>query len=77
MEERDVAETAARNDGVHSRLEFRRRACACEVFELLREQRSPIRVTSVEADALAFQKTDPFLDDAASDRRIELVRAES
>jgi hypothetical protein len=44
VEERDVAETAARNDCVHSGLEFRGRAGACEVLELLREQRSPIRV---------------------------------
>lgn len=56
VEERDVAEDAARDDCVHSRLEFRGRTGACEVLELLREQRSPIRVASVEADALAFQK---------------------
>jgi hypothetical protein len=65
VEERDVAQAAARNPCVHPRLEFRGGAYTCEVVELLRKQRSPVRVTSVEADALAFQKTDPFLDDAA------------
>ena len=60
MEERDVAQAAARNDGVHSRLEFRRRAGACDVLELLREQRSPVRVTPVEANALRSSRPIPF-----------------